>query len=195
MMGDNEKHIEADSKKPLIRNLRDARKYMKLTQEELGYLLGVTGVYISQIESNDRPLNDEIAEKIIMLIHDLTKDEDEEPLTPNKGGFSHYVFQVKWYHTASFYPQDKQTRLIRNAYKLKHLEFEINSILEGEDLGEEFYMYGLEEIDREIQDEPNIYVKMKLHKKTLFQRLNKLRASNALKNKRPVLRKRRKRKV
>ncbi len=117
-------------------NIKGIREYLGLTQEELGALVGVTGMYLSQIENGKRPLNDNVAENIVK---GLRKFSDTLSKRANRKAYKEwevkfFAYDVKWYHLASFYPEEVQDRILTLAKTKHQIDEELDYLLEKGEL-------------------------------------------------------------
>jgi len=121
-------------------NIRGVREYLGLSQEEYGSLIGVTGMYISQIENGKRPLNDNVAENIVrglIKFSDLLSNDKHRSDKYKEWEIKFFAYDVKWYHLASFYPEEVQDRIILLAKKKQAIQDELDYLLENGSLLED----------------------------------------------------------
>lgn len=167
-----EKHDKA------FRNIKDIREFLGLTQEELGSLMGVTGVYISQIEKNKRPLTLELAEKLIEILMILRGEnlQTVEEYMKNRNAVNRNANKILWYHIASFYPEKEQKELLTLLNQKLAIEVAIKSIVEDWDIKG---MMWVDEVgDYEMMLEPAIYSIVRSKKKTIDERIYAMREAN-----------------
>lgn len=96
-------------------SIKDMRNYLGLTQDELGKILRVKGVYISQIENGKRPLTFPMAQKFGLFLERIarkrkwTRDDDYYALKDRL--FDSTYKDLMYNHEYSFYPPEVRDRL------------------------------------------------------------------------------------
>lgn len=105
--------------KTVRENIKRLRKIRKLTQEELGNMLGKRKGSVSKIECNKLPLTDDDMVQIASIFNISPKDLFEDEIAPNKINSSKNAVQ------------ENQSKLIRllNSIQKDLQEFFINSSL------------------------------------------------------------------
>jgi len=119
-------------------NIKDLRKLLRLTQGEFAELLGVSQVYISQIENYNKHLKPDLAEKtakeliniVGVIFHiEVNRDQSFDPLWELIEFITPYQIRVE--HEASRYSSDMQNKLYRRMVESRKLDLEIDYILEN----------------------------------------------------------------
>jgi len=162
-------------------NLKDIRDFLELTQNELASLAGITGVYLSQIEKGNRPLTDATAEKLVRAFIQLMDKTTTLSDLNNPKIISMDAYDVKWFHIASFYPDDVRERIVELSDKKQSIELEMTHILKSGELLDEFWS-GIR-YDDEISrgDKPLIYDELIKNMKIVEDNIRQLRVANAFK--------------
>jgi len=125
--------------------LKNLRESVSLSQQELGWAAGISSVYISLIESGDKQLNYDIAEKLAKVYVKLMyeKEFQSDYLTEEEIAIEEYkqnsIIEVETKretkdimanHLASFYPEDVQETIVDLMYEKQKIEDKLNLVLE-----------------------------------------------------------------
>lgn len=172
-----------ENDKKTARNIKDVREFLGLTQEELGNLMGVTGVYISQIEKNKRPLTLELAEKLLETLLRLYYENPQavEEYMKKENTVYRNANKILWYHIASFYPEKEQKELLTLLNQKLAIETAITSIIEDWNIKGMKWVDEIADYAAEAMSEPTIYSIIRGKINIIHERINFLREAGAFK--------------
>ena len=114
--------------KKRLYSIKDLREYLDLSQEQLARLAGLSGVYLSQVETKSRPLTEETSKKIADALGWLfTSKEDREK------GYTFYIppTTIEREHMVSFYPEEVQSKMLELIDERVRIDYALNELKKG----------------------------------------------------------------
>jgi len=113
-------------KKKRVYSIKDLREYLDLSQEQLARLAGLSGVYLSQLETGSRIITREAADKLGYALGWLLSDEEQLNM-----GYAYKIPAeiIQREHEASFYPEELQESILKLIEKKAWIEQQIDTAL------------------------------------------------------------------
>lgn len=120
-------------------NIKDIRQLLGFTQEEFAYLVKISSVYLSQLETGNRPINQQTSEKIAnglsWLSTELYYDESDQGKAPVfRTYFPIDAMTIRANHIASFYPRDTQEKILKLIHEKNMIDLQLDLILNMGDI-------------------------------------------------------------
>ena len=117
-------------------NIREVRKILGFNQEEFAYFVGISAVYLSQIETGSRELTRDVAEKIAMALSwlslkKLDEVSEKENMPVYATNYPVKADNIRVNHIASFYPGEIQEEILTLLYQKSAIEFQLDYLLEA----------------------------------------------------------------